>query len=499
MKNIRNKFKGINKHYTTSRLYPKLPPIDFKPLPYKGVSYEKAQSMQLDNVFPQVQMYEEPLLLHEGKMQWLFDHKGKRYLDMFGGIATVSVGHCHPRITEAIAEQSGILGHVSGAYEHPKMYEYVEALVSKMPGDLKTVYLVNSGSEANELAMQLVRLHTGNQDVLSIQNCYHGVSGNLHGLTALASVKYNNMSAGNFIHHAMCPDVFKGIWGGKKCRDSPVQTQRSCECDRVRCHAADKYYEQLEDIFSYSIPRGKVAGFFAESIQGVGGIVQFPRGYLKRVYELIRSNGGLCVADEVQTGFGRTGEHFWNFQSHGVTPDIVTMAKGIGNGFPMAAVVTTPAIARSLNSGFHFNTFGGNPVSCAVGVSVLKVIDEEGLQKNCLDVGTYFLEKLCGMRREWKIIGDVRGKGLMIGVELIDGDQDDSDKGIINPLNCRAISRIKNDCLKMGLLFGVGGVRSNVLRFMPPMCVTKADVDFTIAVLRRAMQNYYEAKYRNNL
>ncbi|XP_025201233.1 alanine--glyoxylate aminotransferase 2, mitochondrial [Melanaphis sacchari] len=499
MKSIRSKFKGFNKHYTTSKLFPELPPIDFKPLPYKGLSYEKAQSMQLNNVFPQVQMYEDPLLLHEGKMQWLFDYKGKRYLDMFGGIATVSVGHCHPKVIDAMTKQSSLLGHVSGAYEHPKMYEYVESLVSKMPGDLKTVYLVNSGSEANELAMLLIRLHTGNQNVLSIQNCYHGVSGSLHGLTGNASIKFNNISDGSYIHHVMCPDVFKGIWGGKKCRDSPVQTQRSCECDRNRCSAADNYYEQLENIFSYSIPRGKVAGFFAESIQGVGGIVQFPKGYLKRVYELIRSNGGLCVADEVQTGFGRTGEHFWNFQSHGVIPDIVTMAKGIGNGFPMAAVVTTPAIARSLSSGFHFNTFGGNPVSCAVGLSVLEVIDEEGLQQNCLDVGTYFLEKLCGMRREWKIIGDVRGKGLMIGVELIDGDQDDSDTGKIHPLNARAISRIKNDCLKMGLLIGIGGVRSNVLRFMPPMCVTKSDVDFAIAVLRRAMQNYYEAKYSNNL
>ncbi|XP_050421399.1 alanine--glyoxylate aminotransferase 2, mitochondrial [Adelges cooleyi] len=503
MKHVRSKFKGFhkpfNKCYGTINPFPVLPPIDFTPPPYKGPSYEKAQSMQAQNVFPQRQMYEEPLLLYTGKMQWLFDHNGKRYLDMFGGIATVSVGHCHPRITNAIARQAANLNHVSAVYEHPKLYEYVEKLVSKMPEDLNTVYLVNSGSEANQLALQLARLYTGNQDVVSIQNCYHGVAGSLHGLTALSATRYNQ-PVGHSLHHTMCPDVFKGIWGGKNCRDSPSQTLRACKCSKNNCWAADKYYDQLEQLFTYSLPRAQVAGFFAESIQGVGGVVQFPKGYLKKAYELIKSNGGLCVADEVQTGFGRTGEHFWNFQSHGVTPDIVTMAKGIGNGFPMAAVVTTSEIAKSLNPGFHFNTFGGNPVACAVGIEVLEVIEDEKMQQNSLEVGTYFIEKLCGMRREWSVIGDVRGKGLMIGVELVDKKHDESDTGIpTSPLSSRAISRIKNDCSKMGLLIGIGGARSNVLRFMPPMCVTKDDVDFTIAVLRRALQNYYEAKFRNNL
>ncbi|XP_050546982.1 alanine--glyoxylate aminotransferase 2, mitochondrial isoform X2 [Daktulosphaira vitifoliae] len=455
--------------------------------------------MQAENVFPQRQMYEEPLLLHSGKMQWLFDYTGKRYLDMFGGIATISVGHCHPRVTDAIIKQTRMLNHVSCVYEHPKLYEYVEKLVSTMPNHINTVYLVNSGSEANQLALQLARLYTGNQDIISIQNCYHGVSGTLHGLTALSATRYNQ-PVEHSIHHTMCPDVFKGIWGGKNCRDSPAQTQRACKCSQNHCFAADKYYEQLEDLFTYSLPRGNIAGFFAESIQGVGGVVQFPKGYLSKVYELVKTNGGLCIADEVQTGFGRTGEHFWNFQSHGVTPDIVVMAKGIANGFPMAAVATTSDIAKSLNPGFHFNTFGGNPVACAVGISVLEVIEDEKLQQNSLEVGTYFIEKLCGMRREWSIIGDVRGKGLMVGVELVEVKQDESDNKVHTmPLNSRAITHIKNDCSKMGLLLGIGGARSNVLRFMPPMCITKDDVDFTIVVLRRAMQNYYEAKYRNNI
>ena len=180
----------------------------------------------------------------------------------------------------------------------------------------------------------------------------------------------------------------------------------------------DKYLDQIEEIVRYSLPKGKsVAGFFAESIQGVGGSVQFPRGFLKRAFERVRELGGVCISDEVQTGFGRTGDHYWGFQGHGVVPDIVTMAKGIGNGFPMAAVVTTPDIASKLGQALHFNTFGGNPMASAVGMAVLDVIKEEKCQENSLEVGTYFLQELVKLVDKYDIVGDVRGKGLMIGAE----------------------------------------------------------------------------------
>lgn len=177
----------------------------------------------------------------------------------------------------------------------------------------------------------------------------------------------------NGIHHVMNPDPYQGVWGGMKCRDSPIQTTRSCDCTPGRCFAEDNYINQLEVEFKYSLPRGKCAAMFAESIQGVGGSVQFPRGYIKRACELIRKNGGLFISDEVQTGFGRTGEHYWGFEAHGITPDIVTMAKGIGNGFPIGAVVTTQEIAQCLTQALHFNTFGGNPLACSVGMAVIDV------------------------------------------------------------------------------------------------------------------------------
>lgn len=208
----------------------------------------------------------------------------------------------------------------------------------------------------------------------------------------------------------MNPDPYNGIWGGKNCRDSPVQTTRNCECPKDICVATDKYYNELEQIFKYSLPRGKCAGMFAESIQGVGGTVQYPKGYIKKAAGLIRANGGLFIADEVQTGFGRTGEHFWGFEAHGIQPDIVTMAKGMGNGFPLGAVVTTKKIAEVLGQALHFNTYGGNPLASTVGMAVLDVIEEEKLQERSLEVGTYLLEGLEKLRDVYPIIGDVRGK-----------------------------------------------------------------------------------------
>lgn len=184
--------------------------------------------------------------------------------------------------------------------------------------------------------------------------------------------------------------------------------------------ACDQYVNQLEDLLQHNMPKKGVAGMLIESIQGVGGTVQYPRDYMKRAFKLIREWGGICIADEVQTGFGRLGDHYWGFQSHDAMPDIVTMAKGIGNGFPIGAVVTTPAVAKCLNRALHFNTFGGNPLASAVGSAVLDVIDEEKLQQNCKDTGTYFLKKLDELKNEFQVIGDVRGRGLMIGVELVE-------------------------------------------------------------------------------
>jgi alanine-glyoxylate transaminase/(R)-3-amino-2-methylpropionate-pyruvate transaminase len=255
----------------------------------------------------------------------------------------------------------------------------------------------------------------------------------------------------------MNPDVFRGPWGGKHCRDSPIQAQRNCSCNPNECEACDRYVEQVQDVLLHCVPKGgKVAAFIAESIQGVAGAIQFPKDFIKRSVELVRANGGLYIADEVQTGFGRTGSNYWGFQNHGVIPDIVTMAKGIGNGFPMAAVVTRKEIADTLSQALFFNTFGGNPMACAVGSAVLDVIDEEKLQENCEKVGTHFLLELAKFRDEYEIVGDVRGKGLMIGFELVE------DKKSRKPLPIEKVALIFESIKDMGILIGKGGLFGNV-------------------------------------
>lgn len=207
------------------------------------------------------------------------------------------------------------------------------------------------------------------------------------------------------------PNPYNGHWGGQFCRPSPVQSDRKCDCLDGKCEATDKYIDDLNDVFNYSVPKGKCAGMIAESIQGVGGVIQFTKGYIKEAATLVRRNNGVFISDEVQTGFGRTGEHFWGFQGHDIVPDIVTMAKGIGNGFPLGAVVTTQKIAESLTRAEHFNTYGGNPLACTAGLAVLEVIEKEGLQQNSKEVGTYFLESLNQLRNvHTDVIGDVRGQ-----------------------------------------------------------------------------------------
>ncbi|XP_058056683.1 alanine--glyoxylate aminotransferase 2, mitochondrial isoform X2 [Anopheles bellator] len=461
---------------------PELPKLQNEAPLYKGKSYEQITALRKTFLTPNVtSYYKKPILIHKGKMQWLYDHEGKRYLDMFGGIVTVSVGHCHPKVNAALEEQLHTLWHTTNIYMHPKVHEYAEKLVAKMPGDLKNVYFVNSGSEANDLAMMIARLYTGNTDIISFRNAYHGASPYTMGLTAHSTWRYPLSGVSNGIQHVMNPDPYSGLWGGKHCRDSPVQTTRDCACREQDCCASDMYYDQLEQTFKYSLPRGKVAAMFAESIQGVGGSVQYPKSYLKRAAELVRANGGLFVADEVQSGFGRTGDHYWGFQGHDVLPDIVTMAKGIGNGFPIGAVVTSRKIAEVLTQALHFNTFGGNPLASAVGMAVLDVIDEEALQKNSLEVGTYMLKGLERLRDKHDIIGDVRGKGLMIGVELV------ADKNTRRHLSAPHFVDIWEMCKDMGVLFGRGGLNANVLRIKPPMCITKTDVDFSLQVLDKAL------------
>ncbi|XP_045536195.1 alanine--glyoxylate aminotransferase 2, mitochondrial [Papilio machaon] len=459
---------------------PAIPAYNLIPKAYTGPSIAKTDSLKLNHISPVVyDLYKKPLIIHQGSMQWLYDHEGRRYLDLFGGIVTVSVGHCHPKVSSALHEQIDTLWHTTNIYRHPKLYEYVEKLIAKFPGDLKVVYLVNSGTEANDLAVVLAKAFTGNNDVISLQSGYHGCSYGVMGLTSTQAYRQPNISHAGF-YNALLPDPYRGIWGG--CRDSLSQVPDACSCPGD-CVTSDKYAHQLSELLENSVPAGRVAALFAESIQGVNGALQFPKGYLRKAYQLIKSYGGLYVADEVQTGFGRTGDTFWGFENQGFTPDIVTMAKGIGNGFPLAAVVTTKEIAAAHAQAAYFNTFGGNPLAAAAGKAVLEVIEKENLQENNKVMGRYFIEQLMELQKIHPVIGDVRGKGLMLGLDLIK-------PGTKEPMSVDQFKNIFETIKDLGVLIGRGGRWNNVLRIKPPMCINKQDVDFSISVLDEAFKRH---------
>ncbi|XP_019592848.2 alanine--glyoxylate aminotransferase 2, mitochondrial isoform X1 [Rhinolophus sinicus] len=467
---------------------PRMPPCDFTPERYQSLAYDRVLEIHKQHLSPMLTSYfSEPLLLHQGHLEWLFDYEGNRYLDFFSGIVTVGVGHCHPKVNAVAQKQLGRLWHTSGFFFHPLIHEYTEKLSALLPEPLKVIFFVNSGSEANDLAMLMARAHSNNTDIISFRGAYHGCSPYTLGLSNIVFFK-TKLPSGIGCQSTMCPDVFRGPWGGSHCRDSPVQTIRKCSCAPDCCQAKDQYIEQFKDTLNTSVAKS-IAGFFAEPIQGVNGFVQYPKGFLKEAFELVRERGGVCIADEVQTGFGRLGSHFWGFQTHGVLPDIVTMAKGIANGFPMAAVVTTPDVAKSLaKCMLHFSTFGGNPVACAIGSAVLEVIKEENLQENSQEVGTYMLLKFAKLRDEFEIVGDVRGKGLMIGIEMV------KDKMSRQPLPREEVNQIHQDCKHMGLIIGRGGIFSQTFRIAPPMCITKPEVDFATEVLRSALIQHMERR-----
>ncbi|KPJ10139.1 Alanine--glyoxylate aminotransferase 2, mitochondrial [Papilio machaon] len=403
-------------HFIRRFSTPAIPAYNFIPKAYTGPSIAKTDSLKLNHISPVVyDLYKKPLIIHQGSMQWLYDHEGRRYLDLFGGIVTVSVGHCHPWI-----------GIPTQVYQITSFYP---------------------------------RLRPG--------------------LTSTQAYRQPNISHAGF-YNALLPDPYRGIWGG--CRDSLSQVPDACSC-RGDCVTSDKYAHQLSELLENSVPAGRVAALFAESIQGVNGALQFPKGYLRKAYQLIKNYGGLYVADEVQTGFGRTGDTFWGFENQGFTPDIVTMAKGIGNGFPLAAVVTTKEIAAAHAQAAYFNTFGGNPLAAAAGKAVLEVIEEENLQENNKVMGRYFIEQLMELQKIHPVIGDVRGKGLMLGLDLIK-------PGTKEPMPVDQFKNIFETIKDLGVLIGRGGRWNNVLRIKPPMCINKQDVDFSISVLDEAFKRH---------
>jgi alanine-glyoxylate transaminase / (R)-3-amino-2-methylpropionate-pyruvate transaminase len=440
-----------------------LPPTTHKPRPYTGPSKADLIALRKQFTNPAIfTLYKEPVLIVEGHMQYLFDETGKRYLDLYAGIVTISVGHCHPKVVKAVHEQVDTLQHGTTIYLHPNFPLLAKKLASKMPKGLDVTYFTNSGGEADELAILMARLSTGNQDVIAVRNGYHGGSAGTMGVTGLNTWKFPGSGSGA-VHHAINPDPYRSPFKGT--------------AEEIASQAAN----DVRDLIRCSTP-GKVAAFIAEPIQGAGGVYQGAKNYLKEVYAIVREAGGLCIADEVQTGFGRTGDHYWGFQHFDVTPDFVTMAKGIGNGVPLGAVTTRMDIAQKLTQKLHFNTFGGNPVSMAASLAVLDVIDEEGIQANAKKLGARFKAGLEKLAKSRKLIGDVRGMGLMIGVELV------RDRATKEPASGETADLLEA-AREMSVLVGKGGMNGNVLRIKPPMCITEADVDYAIDVIDRGLHS----------
>jgi len=427
------------------------------PRPYAGPSKDEVVALRQQYLSPGViRYYRDPLMIVEGRMQYVWDEQGKQYLDAFAGIVTISVGHCHPEVIEKVQSQAETLQHTTTIYLHPTIGQFAEKLAQHLPDQLSVSYFTNSGSEANEVAVLSSREFTGNRDVIALRNSYHGGTQAAMGLTAHGTWKFKSNPSLD-VKHATPGYCYRCPYG----LEYP-------SCD-LRC--ARDVAPLIEHETS-----GEVACFIGEPIQGVGGVVTPPPEYFQIVYDIVRQHGGLCIADEVQTGFGRTGDHFWGFENWGVTPDLVTMAKGIGNGAPLGACVSRKEISETLANRIHFNTFGGNPVSMMQGLATLEIIDRDDIQENARVVGEHLKQSLEDLASRQPLIGEVRGKGLMLGVELV---KDRQSKEPATTETADVLEMAKTQ----GLLLGKGGLYGNTIRIKPPMCITKDDADFLVDCL----------------
>jgi 4-aminobutyrate aminotransferase-like enzyme/Ser/Thr protein kinase RdoA (MazF antagonist) len=400
--------------------------------------------------------YQEPLLIVRGWMQYLYDETGRAYLDAYNNVPLVGYGH--PRVVRAVAEQMALLN-TNMRYLHEEAVRYAERLASRLPPPLGVCYLLNSGSEANELALRLARARTGRKDVVVLEGGYHGNTTTLIDISHYKFAGPGGSGCQPWVHVAPLPDDYRGLHR----RGDP--------------EAGRKYARDAADVVARAALGGGIAAFIAESMPSTAGQIVFPPGYLAEVYRSVRAAGGVCIADEVQVGFGRLGTHFWGFETQGVVPDIVVLGKPIGNGFPLAAVATTPEVARSFDNGMEFfSTFGGNPVACAAGHAVLDALEEEQLQANALRVGGQLLDALRGLMDRHPLVGDVRGSGLFLGVELV------RDRGTLEPASDEA-AYVTNRLRELGVLTGTDGPYHNVLKIRPPLVFTATDADLLVATL----------------
>ena len=406
--------------------------------------------------------YRRPLKIVRGWMQYLYDDAGRAYLDVYNNVPLV--GHSHSRVVQAAQAQLALLN-TNTRYLHDNVNRYAERLTRLVPEPLRVCFFVNSGSEANELALRLARAHTGRKDIIVLEHAYHG---HTNALIDISPYKFDGPGGHgkkSWVHVAPLADDYRGAYR----RDDK--------------QAGAKYARHVAEILDRTRADGRgIAAYIAETMPSVGGQIVFPRDYLAEVYRHVRGAGAVCIADEVQVGFGRLGTHFWGFETQGVVPDIVVLGKPIGNAFPLAAVVTTPEIADSFNNGMEFfSTFGGNPVACAAGLAVLDVLEEENLQQHALHVGEHLIEGLKSLQTRHALIGDVRGSGLFLGIDFV-LDRETREPA---PLQASYVVNRLRDC---GILAGTDGPHHNVIKLRPPLVFSEVDADLFLRTLDAVLQ-----------
>jgi 4-aminobutyrate aminotransferase-like enzyme len=409
--------------------------------------------------------YNSPLKIVRGWMQYLYDEEGRKYIDAYNNVA--HVGHCHPKVIEAARQQIGVLN-TNTRYLHDNINRYAERLTSLLPDGLDVCYFINSASEANELALRISRAYTKQKDMIVLEAAYHGNTTSLIDISPYKHDGPGGAGAPDWVHTVPIPDVFRGEYKA----DDP--------------QAGAKYAAYVKQAIESLHAGGRgLAGFIAESLPSVAGQIVFPEGYIADVYHYMREAGGLCIADEVQTGFGRVGSHLWGFEMQNAVPDIVVLGKPIGNGHPLAVVITRREIADAFDNGMeYFTTFGGNPVSCAVGLAVLDVLQTDGLQSNALRVGNKLLNGLKSFVGKFDMVADARGAGLFLGVELV------RDLSTLEPAPAEA-AFIAERMREHGILLGTDGPYHNVIKIRPPMPFNESDGDYLLEMFEKILKESF--------
>lgn len=403
--------------------------------------------------------FADPISFRRGQGQYLWDSEGKKYTDLLGMNVCISVGHAHPQVVAAASEQAQALPHCTTMFYHPQPAQYCEELAATFPkGHDWVVHLTNSGSEAVDLALMMARAATGHTDFLSLNHAYHGPTAGAQALTGIAGFRQNVAQVPG-ISFVPEPNHYRGAFGDNTAA----------------------YLDAIERTIAVATP-GRIAGMIAETVQGYTGIIEMPDEYLAGAAERVRAAGGVMVIDEVQSGIGRTGDAFWAFESHGVVPDIAVLAKGIGNGYPIGAVVAKRHVAEAMADKFMFHTYGSNPMSAAAARAVLQVIRSEKLQQNAKEVGANLLARLKDLQQKYDCIGDVRGTGLMLAVEFVkDRRSKDPDPDLT--------AAVFEGTREHGVILSKSGPNRSVLRLVPPLCLTKEDAEMAADAIEACIQS----------